>query len=217
MGVVGILLGVGMVVLLFKWYKITAGVVIGIGVAGILGGLICLIPVYMPTSVLYIIFGTLRKQKIVLSALGGAAAAFFVTTRFQFLAKYIIGAVGGLLAAVLLNPIGPSYIAFFVFFIIAPLLLAGGVFLSKKKFTLTYICTVHIMAAYLVVRGLSAFIGYYPNTIEFYLNYKGSELKVTVDDVVEVSSGSDSLHIGSHSTGSWRDSPCAHKERRPDD
>eukprot|EP00826_Nyctotherus_ovalis_P038829 TRINITY_DN3668_c0_g2_i8.p2 TRINITY_DN3668_c0_g2~~TRINITY_DN3668_c0_g2_i8.p2 ORF type:complete len:207 (-),score=9.24 TRINITY_DN3668_c0_g2_i8:161-781(-) len=206
-----------MTVLLFKWYKITAGVVIGIGVAGVLGGVICLIPVHMPTPVLYTILGTLKEWRIVLSVLGGAAAAFFFIAKFRFLVKYVIGAVGGILAAVLLNPIGPSYIAFFVFFIIAPLLLAGGIFLSKKKFILAYICTVHVMAAYLVVRGFSAFIGHYPNTIEFYSNYKGSELKVRIDDVVEVSGGGDCLHVGGYRTGSWRHSFCTYEEKRPDD
>jgi len=105
----------------------------------------------------------------------GIVGSFFIINKFQWLLKYFIGAIGGMVIAILINPIGPAYISNFLFYIIAPVIAAVGIVFAHKKFKFTYICTTNILAAYLIVRGVSAFIGHYPNAIEFYSEYERSE------------------------------------------
>lgn len=177
MGIIGIISGIVIIIFLFKWYKQVAAGLIGVGASTVLAGAVCYIPVHMPVYALYLIFCTFLLT-LVFSLAAGAAAAFLVVTRLPHLAKFLIGATGGLLLAVLINPLGPAYALYYLFFPIAVVLAVGGAVFGKMKFRIAYVFTTSFLAAYLVIRGISAFPRNYPSSIEFYREHKEGEIKV---------------------------------------
>eukprot|EP00826_Nyctotherus_ovalis_P065434 TRINITY_DN9622_c0_g1_i3.p2 TRINITY_DN9622_c0_g1~~TRINITY_DN9622_c0_g1_i3.p2 ORF type:complete len:179 (+),score=31.32 TRINITY_DN9622_c0_g1_i3:992-1528(+) len=123
----------------------------------------------MPVYALYLIF--------FFSLALGAAAAFLIIAKFPHLAKFFIGATGGVLLAVLVNPLGPAYALYYLFFPIAGVFAAVGAVFGKMRFRVVYVLTASFLAAYLVVRGSSVFSKNYPSSIEFYREHKEGEIK----------------------------------------
>ena len=194
--------GIGLIVFAVKRYKDCIAVIIGIGVTAVFASLLCYIPVFYKWGVLYVIFCIFIYSSIVLSAGLGVLLAFVFTRKFLLGAKFATGAVGGIVVAVLLNPFSFAYIHYSLFFPVALLCAVGGAYFGFKKFDLAYCYTLNLLASYLVLRGLSAFIGFFPSSIEFRREYTNSEITVVFYIALGFSCRSSDLF--SNSISSWR-------------
>ena len=174
-----VLSGIGLIVFALTRYKDCVAVIIGIGGTAVVAFLLCYIPIFYRWEVLYPIFCIFIYSSIVVSAGVGVFLALFFTRVYLTGAKFLTGAVGGIVVAVLLNPLSFAYINYYLFLPVASACALGGGFLALKKSNLAYWWTLNLLASYLVLRGLSAFIGYFPSSIEFRREYTNSEITVT--------------------------------------
>jgi hypothetical protein len=176
--VLAVLVGIGLIIFGFKSYKISIALIVGIGVTAASAFISCYTPVFLVWIILYVIFCIFTCDSLVVSLGLGVLLVFLFTRKFLMGTKIVIGAVGGIVIAVLLNPLSFAYIHYYVFFPVATALGIVGAFIGIKKFKLAYFCTLNLLASYLVLRGLSAFIGYFPSSIEFRREYTNSEINV---------------------------------------
>lgn len=150
---------------------------IGLGFAGLFIVYLSYLPLFLNTILMLIIISILYII-IVLSSVGSAAGVYFLNKKLPKFRIRFVGAVGGLIIAVLVVQLGLGYIGHYVFLIVAPIAMIAAGVLSTIRIKYTYIGTIFLFNAYIFVRGISAFAGHYASAVEFYHKRAGSQIPV---------------------------------------
>ena len=94
------------------------------------------------------------------------------------LIKFIIGAVLGTIISIWLYALALCYLSDYIIYFLTPLMMMLGVIYVKFNFKYSYILSAVSLGSFLVIRGISLFLGGYPHDIAFYRQYKNIDMDI---------------------------------------